>query len=58
MVYFHPLQRVVGRKRTMASNQRDISFATFNLLNLQLPGKAMYAGGKVYSEEEYEAKVG
>ncbi len=41
----------------MANNMRDINFATFNLFNLQLPGKAMYPGGKRYSEEDYRAKI-
>lgn len=34
-----------------------LSFATFNLRNLQLPGKTYYAGSKPYSKEEYEAKI-
>jgi len=44
-------------EHAMARNQRDISFATFNLLNLQLPDAAMYPGGKLYSEQEYQNKI-
>ncbi len=39
------------------ANMRDISFASFNLYNLQLPGKPMYPGGKPYTAEEYAAKT-
>ena len=41
----------------MARNQRDVSFATFNLFNLQLPGRPMYARSRLYTEAEFEAKV-
>jgi endonuclease/exonuclease/phosphatase family metal-dependent hydrolase len=41
----------------MARNTRDISFASFNLYNLQLPGREMYPGGRPYSPEEYAAKL-
>lgn len=41
----------------MARNMRDISFATFNLHNLQLPGAPMYAQSRPYSEPEYQEKV-
>ncbi|HKK28823.1 MAG TPA: hypothetical protein VKA18_00320, partial [Alphaproteobacteria bacterium] len=44
-------------EHAMARNQRDISFATFNLLNLQHPDAAMYPGGKLYSEQEYQNKI-
>ena len=37
-------------------NQRDISFASFNLYNLQVPGEPMYSG-KTYSEDEYKEKI-
>ena len=35
---------------------RDISFASFNLYNLQSPGAAMYSGS-TWSEEQYDAKI-
>ncbi|AJE48377.1 endonuclease/exonuclease/phosphatase family protein [Celeribacter indicus] len=35
---------------------RDISFASFNLLNLQRPGAPMYSGS-AWSEDQYEAKL-
>ncbi len=41
----------------MARNMRDISFATFNLYNLQLPGAPMYARSTPYTEAEYAAKI-
>jgi endonuclease/exonuclease/phosphatase family metal-dependent hydrolase len=41
----------------MARNQRDIVFASFNLFNLQLPGKPMYPQGKPYTAAEYAAKI-
>lgn len=41
----------------MARNKRDVTFATFNLLNLQLAGAPMYAGGRTYTPAEYAAKV-
>lgn len=34
-----------------------ISFASFNLYNLQLPGKAIYSNTTGYSQAEYDAKV-
>jgi endonuclease/exonuclease/phosphatase family metal-dependent hydrolase len=37
-------------------NQRDISFASFNLYNLQVAGQPMY-NGKTYSPEDYQAKI-
>jgi endonuclease/exonuclease/phosphatase family metal-dependent hydrolase len=37
-------------------NQRDISFASFNLYNLQVPGRPMY-NGKTYSDDEYRQKI-
>lgn len=37
------------------TDPRDITFATFNLYNLQLPGKPWRK--RVYSGEEYEAKI-
>jgi hypothetical protein len=39
------------------ANSRDISFASFNLYNLQLLGAAMYQGKK-YTQEQYEGKIG
>jgi len=42
----------------MARNMRDITFASFNLHNLQLPGGAMYPQSKPYSDEEFAAKAG
>lgn len=41
----------------MAANQRNISFATFNLYNLQLPGRPMYARSKPYTEAAYRTKI-
>jgi hypothetical protein len=41
----------------MARNTRDISFASFNLYNLQRPEKLMYPGGKPYTQAEYDAKL-
>jgi predicted extracellular nuclease len=38
------------------ANMRDVSFASFNLHNLQLPGLPMYPQSKPYSEEEFAAK--
>lgn len=38
------------------ANRRDISFATFNLYNLQLPGVPMYYGN-AYGQAEYDAKI-
>ena len=37
------------------ADDRDISFATFNLYNLQLPGQDWR--GKTYSQEEYDEKI-
>jgi endonuclease/exonuclease/phosphatase family metal-dependent hydrolase len=41
----------------VARNMRDISFASFNLYNLQRPGQPMYATSRPYTEEEYAAKI-
>ena len=41
----------------MANNQRDIVFASFNLYNLQLPGKPMYPQGRPYTQAEFDAKI-
>ena len=41
----------------MAANMRDISFATFNLYNLQLPGAPMYPQSRPYTAEEFAAKM-
>ena len=41
----------------MSRNTRDISFATFNLYNLQRPGQPMYATSRPYTDEEYRAKI-
>lgn len=35
---------------------RDISFASFNLYNLQMPGRAIYAGAG-WNQDQYEAKL-
>jgi predicted extracellular nuclease len=51
----------IGKSRgdgKLARNVRNISFASFNLYNLQLPGKAIYSNTDGYSQEEYDAKVG
>jgi len=39
------------------ANSRDISFATFNLYNLHLPGQRIYTDADGWSPEEYDAKV-
>ncbi|MCV0396672.1 MAG: endonuclease/exonuclease/phosphatase family protein [Rhizobiaceae bacterium] len=39
------------------ANQRDISFATFNLLNLNLPGRPIYTDRDGWSAAEYDAKL-
>lgn len=41
----------------MAPNQRDLTVATVNLFNLQLPGAAMYPRNRLYREEDYAAKL-
>ncbi|MCG8448152.1 MAG: endonuclease/exonuclease/phosphatase family protein [Pirellulales bacterium] len=41
----------------MARQKKQLSFATFNLFNLQLPGKVMYEGKKVYTKAEYKRKI-
>lgn len=41
----------------MSRNMRSISFATFNLYNLQLPGQPMYATSRLYTKAEYDAKL-
>lgn len=41
----------------MPRNARSISFASFNLHNLQRPGQPMYPGGKPYTQAEYDAKI-
>lgn len=38
--------------------RRDISFASFNLLNLQLPGRAIYGDTRGWSDEIYAKKIG
>lgn len=38
-------------------NQRDISFANFNLLNLNLPGKPIYSDTGGWSQEQYKIKI-
>ncbi|VAW85162.1 hypothetical protein MNBD_GAMMA17-1772 [hydrothermal vent metagenome] len=38
-------------------NKRDISFATFNLYNFQLPGKRMRYNSTPYTDDEYTAKL-
>lgn len=40
----------------MATNKK-ISFATFNLYNLQLPGLPLYERSKPYTKKEYAAKI-
>ncbi|MET0964604.1 MAG: endonuclease/exonuclease/phosphatase family protein [Noviherbaspirillum sp.] len=37
--------------------QQEIRFATFNVLNLALPGLRFYDGIEPYTQEQYEAKV-
>jgi endonuclease/exonuclease/phosphatase family metal-dependent hydrolase len=37
--------------------QQEIRFATFNVLNLALPGLRFYDGIEPYTEQQYEAKV-
>lgn len=37
--------------------RRDISFASFNLLNLQLPGRAIYGDSRGWSQEVYDKKI-
>jgi endonuclease/exonuclease/phosphatase family metal-dependent hydrolase len=37
--------------------QQEIRFATFNVLNLALPGLRYYDGIEPYTEQQYEAKV-
>ncbi len=37
---------------------RDISFASFNLLNLQVPGQAIYGDTDGWDTEVYDRKVG
>ncbi|AUH34902.1 endonuclease/exonuclease/phosphatase family protein [Paracoccus tegillarcae] len=37
--------------------RRDISFASFNLLNLQLPGRAVYTDSDGWDEEVYQRKI-
>ena len=41
----------------MAVNMRDVSFASFNLFNLQLPDAPMYPQSAAYSAEEFAAKT-
>ena len=41
----------------MAVNMRDISFASFNLYNLQLPDAPMYPQSRPYTAEEFAAKT-
>lgn len=41
----------------MAENMRNISVASFNLHNLQVPGAPMYPRSEPYSDEEFAAKV-
>jgi predicted extracellular nuclease len=37
---------------------RDISFATFNLYNLNLPGQAIYSNTDGWSDDEFKVKIG
>jgi hypothetical protein len=39
------------------ANSRDISFATFNLYNLHLPGQRIYSDADGWTQEEYDLKV-
>ncbi len=41
----------------MAPNKRDLTVATVNLFNLQLPGAAMYPRSRLYSDADYAAKI-
>lgn len=36
---------------------KDICFASFNLYNLQIPGKPWRRGSELYTEDKYQAKV-
>ena len=36
---------------------RDVSFASFNLLNLQLPGKKVYSDSDGWEQAIYDRKV-
>lgn len=38
-------------------SKKQISFATFNLYNLQLPGKAMYKSKTPYTASQYKRKI-
>ncbi len=41
----------------MALNMRNITFASFNLHNLQLPGGPMYPQSRPYTDAEYAEKI-
>lgn len=41
----------------MAKNIRDISFATFNLYNLQVVGAALHQGSTPYTEAQYRTRL-
>jgi hypothetical protein len=41
----------------MARNRRDLAVASFNLLNLQVPGRPTYPGREPPSEAAFAAKV-
>lgn len=41
----------------MAANQRNISFASFNLYNLQLAGTPMYPKSRPYTQQQFDEKI-
>ncbi len=41
----------------MSRNMRDVTFATINLYNLQLPDRPRYPNSTPYTREQYDAKV-
>jgi predicted extracellular nuclease len=41
----------------MARNKRDISFATFNLYNLNLPGQPIYNNAGGWTQDEFDRKA-
>ncbi len=38
-------------------SKKDITFGSFNLYNLQLPGEALYSTSTPYTQAEYDAKI-
>lgn len=39
------------------ASRRDVSFASFNLLNLQLPGRPVYTDAQGWPEEVFDRKI-